>query len=83
LLKCKDAGDIYKKEYTIKYCIGCELEKTDSELVDGRCPIHPNLEVEYIEEENYFFRFSNYQKSFWSFMKKIQTLLCPKRVFMK
>ena len=60
--RCEQAGDIYKKQYKIKYCVGCELEKTDSELVGGRCPIHPNLELELIEEENYFFRFSKYQK---------------------
>ena len=59
--RCFDNGDIYKKQYQIKYCVGCELEKTDSELVDGKCPIHPNLELEHIDEENYFFRFSKYQ----------------------
>ena len=56
------AGDIYKKQYSVKYCVGCELEKTISDLVDGRCPDHPTLELETIEEENYFFRFSKYQK---------------------
>lgn len=60
--RCLASGDIYKKQYTTKYCVGCELEKTDSELVDGKCPIHPNKEVELREEENYFFKFSNYQK---------------------
>ena len=60
--KCEEAGDIYKKNYKSKYCVGCELEKTDSELVDNKCPLHPNLEIEIIEEENYFFKFSNYQK---------------------
>lgn len=55
-------GLIYKKNYSIKYCVGCELEKTESELVDGRCPLHPLQEIEIIEEENYFFRFSLYQK---------------------
>jgi methionyl-tRNA synthetase len=59
--RCLAAGDIYKKIYKIKYCVGCELEKTDSELVDGRCPLHPNMEIELIDEENYFFRFSKYQ----------------------
>ena len=59
---CEKAGDIYKKEYKIRYCVGCELEKTDSELVDGRCPIHPNKKLEIIEEENYFFRLSKYGK---------------------
>lgn len=58
---CAEKGDIYKKEYKVKYCVGCELEKTDSELVDGKCELHPNNEIEIIEEENYFFRFSNYQ----------------------
>jgi methionyl-tRNA synthetase len=59
--RCKENGDIYKKQYSVKYCAGCELEKTDSELVDGKCPLHPNTELELIEEENYFFRFSKYQ----------------------
>lgn len=59
--RCLAAGDIYKKNYTVKYCVGCELEKTDSELVNGRCPLHVALEIETIAEENYFFRFSKYQ----------------------
>ncbi len=61
--KCLVGGDIYKKQYKIKYCVGCELEKTDSELVEGKCPLHPNQELEIIEEENYFFRFSKYQQA--------------------
>jgi len=59
--KCDKAGDIYKKNYKVKYCVGCELEKTESELKDDHCPTHPNLELELIEEENYFFKFSKYQ----------------------
>lgn len=59
--QCVANGDIYKKSYKVKYCVGCELEKTDSELTNGRCPFHPNRELEIIEEENYFFRFSKYQ----------------------
>ncbi|OJI07878.1 hypothetical protein BK004_00350 [bacterium CG10_46_32] len=60
--RCEAAGDIYKKNYKIKYCVGCELEKTESELEEGKCPLHPTSELESIEEENYFFRFSKYQK---------------------
>ncbi|HWO07670.1 MAG TPA: methionine--tRNA ligase [Candidatus Paceibacterota bacterium] len=60
-LRCMAAGDIYKKNYQVKYCVGCELEKTDSELVNGRCSLHPTLDIELINEENYFFRFSKYQ----------------------
>jgi methionyl-tRNA synthetase len=58
---CEKSGDIYKKLYKIKYCVGCELEKTDSELEDGKCPLHPNRELQIYEEENYFFSFSKYQ----------------------
>ncbi|HYC83475.1 MAG TPA: methionine--tRNA ligase [Candidatus Paceibacterota bacterium] len=59
---CDRNGYIYKKQYQVKYCVGCELEKTDSELEDGRCPIHPNRELELIDEENYFFKFSAFQE---------------------
>jgi methionyl-tRNA synthetase len=65
--RCDAQGDICKKNYTIKYCVGCELEKTDSELVDGKCPLHPNLEIELINEENYFFRWSKYQQPLMDF----------------
>jgi len=60
--RCEAAGDIYKATYEVKYCIGCELEKTDSELENGKCLIHPQLEIQLIEEENYYFRFSKYQE---------------------
>ncbi len=53
-----DAGDIYKKAYTGLYCDGCEAFKTEKEIVDGRCPNHPNRELRQVEEENYFFRLS-------------------------
>jgi len=66
---CEKNGDIYKKNYKTKYCIGCESEKTDSELENGRCPIHPNLELEIIEEENYFFKYSKYQQQLLDFYK--------------
>lgn len=52
------AGYIERGIYKAKYCVGCELEKQDSDLVDGKCPLHPNKEIELIEEENYFFKFS-------------------------
>ncbi len=54
-------GYIEKKNYKVKYCVGCELEKTDQELKHGKCPIHPNMELEIRVEENYFFKFSEFQ----------------------
>lgn len=75
--RCDKNGDIYKKNYRIKYCVGCELEKTDSELTDGKCLIHSNLEIEFIEEENYFFRFSKYQKSLLDLYEKYPDFVVP------
>ncbi|MBI4009431.1 methionine--tRNA ligase, partial [Candidatus Roizmanbacteria bacterium] len=76
--RCYASDDIYKKNYRIKYCYGCELEKTDSELENGVCPIHPNLKIEQYEEENYFFRFSKYQKKLLEFYKKNPDFVVPK-----
>jgi len=74
---CLKNDDIYKKNYKVKYCVGCELEKTDSELVDGKCPIHPNLELELIDEENYFFKFSRFQKPLLKFYEKNPNFVVP------
>ncbi len=59
--RCDQNGDIYKKKYSGLYCVGCELFKNESDLVDGKCPDH-NVEPEEVEEENYFFKLSNYQE---------------------
>lgn len=59
--RCAEKGDIYKKKYSGLYCVGCEAFKTESDLVDGKCPDH-NTSPELIEEENYFFKLSNYQE---------------------
>ncbi|PIR85016.1 methionine--tRNA ligase [Candidatus Kaiserbacteria bacterium CG10_big_fil_rev_8_21_14_0_10_45_20] len=77
---CEKAGDIYKKNYSIKYCVGCELEKTDSELEEGKCPIHPSNEIEVIEEENYFFRFSKYADALLSLYKNEDFVVPRSRV---
>ena len=74
---CEKNGDIYKKNYKVKYCVGCELEKTESELVDGKCPVHPNLELELIEEENYFFKYSKYQQDLLKLYKKNKDFVIP------
>lgn len=79
--RCDANGDIYKKEYRVKYCVGCELEKTDSELVNGKCPLHPNQELEIIEEENYFFRFLKYQNKLLEFYKNNPDFVVPRKRF--
>lgn len=57
---CNAKGDIYKKEYTGLYCVGCERYLTEKELVDGKCPDH-HIVPEVRTEENYFFKLSNYR----------------------
>src|SRR5262245_39222207 len=56
-----DAGYIYKKTYEGLYCEGCEAFKTPKDLVDGRCPDHPNLELRSLQEEKYFFALSQFR----------------------
>ena len=75
--RCFKNNDIYKTKYQIKYCVGCELEKTDSELVDNKCPVHLNLKLEIIEEENYFFKFSKYQSTLLDLYQKNPQFVLP------
>jgi len=75
--RCNDNGYIYKKTYQSKYCIGCELEKTDSELVDGKCPVHPGKDLEIIDEENYFFKMSAFGKKLLAFYAQNPNFVVP------
>ena len=56
-----DKGEIYKKSYSGLYCEGCEAFLAKRDLVDERCSEH-NKEPKIIEEENYFFKLSKYEK---------------------
>ncbi len=57
---CKEAGYIYKKNYTGMYCVGCEAFMNEKDLVNGECKDHPGKKLETISEENYFFKFSEF-----------------------
>ena len=72
---CK-SEDIYKKTYKGLYCVGCEAFYTPDEIVDGKCPDgHTNIEA--VEEENYFFRLSNYQKWLENLIAKDELKIVP------
>jgi methionyl-tRNA synthetase len=58
--RAKRNGDIYKATYSGWYCPNCNNYYTESELVDGRCPNHPSIRPDWLEEENYFFALSRY-----------------------
>ena len=56
-----DNGYIEPGSYAGWYCVGCEAYKDESELLPGRvCPDH-RRPVEWLEQENYFFRLSAFQ----------------------
>ncbi|MFZ2072334.1 MAG: class I tRNA ligase family protein, partial [Minisyncoccia bacterium] len=68
---------IYKKNYQAKYCVGCESEKSDSELVNCECPDHPGRPLEIIEEENYFFKYSAFGDKLLNFYKDNPDFVIP------
>lgn len=51
--------DLYRKKYSGLYCVGCEEFKMEKDLVEGLCPDH-KVAPEVVEEENWFFKLSNY-----------------------
>ncbi len=57
--RCKK--DVYKKKYRGLYCVGCEQFYKEEELTDKLCPEH-KIAPELVEEENYFFKLSKYEK---------------------
>ncbi len=57
--KMHDKGDIYLGEYKGMYCKECESFYTESQLVDGKCPLD-GCDVEPASEPAYFFKMSKY-----------------------
>ncbi|MEK7604432.1 MAG: methionine--tRNA ligase [Patescibacteria group bacterium] len=73
--RCADAGDIYKKTYTGTYCVGCESFKTERDLVEGKCPLHPSLTPETVSEENHFFKFAKYQDRLLEYLTRRDSII--------
>lgn len=70
-------GDIYKKRYAGYYCSGCERFVTEKDLVNNCCPNHPNLKIEHISEENYFFKLSKYSDKIKKLIKTDKLRIFP------
>ena len=73
---CMNAGDIYKKNYKGLYCIGCEEFKTEKDLVEGKCPEH-GIKPETVQEENYFFKLSKYEKDLLKLIESGELIIVP------
>ncbi len=71
-----EKGDIYKKKYEGLYCVGHEAFIKKSELVDGLCPHHQTA-PEVVEEENWFFKISNYKDEIAKLIEKDQLQILP------
>lgn len=56
LQKLYDKGYIYPSTYEGPYCVGCERYYKESELLNNRCPLHPDKEISHQKEKNYFFK---------------------------
>jgi len=76
--KVSENGYIYKKNYEAKYCVGCESEKTDSELNEkGFCPDHDGVPLQIISEENYFFKYSAFTEKLTKFYDEHPNFVVP------
>jgi methionyl-tRNA synthetase len=56
---CAARGDLYRRHYEGRYCVGCEQFYPTAELADGRCPDHGTV-PDLVAEQNWFFRLSRY-----------------------
>lgn len=76
-MRCFNNGYIEKRNYKTKYCVGCEEAKTESDLVNGECPDHPGQEIQTLEEENYFFKYSLFTEKIKDLYKDKPEFIVP------
>ena len=74
--RINSSGDIYKGTYKGWYCVSCEAYKKETELIDGKCPNHKSP-PKWIEEENYFFKLTNYRDKLLNYVQKNPTFIMP------
>lgn len=75
---CAENGDIYKKNYSGLYCVGCESFYERSELNEkGECFEHPGKKLQEVQEKNYFFRLSKYQKQIEQILENDELKIIP------
>ncbi len=74
--KLFDKGEIVKKKYSGMYCTPCERFWTEKDLIEGKCP-DCGREVDFIEEENYFFLMSKYQQALIEYIESNPGYILP------
>ena len=68
--------DIYPGSYEGLYCVGCEAFIPESDLADGKCPIH-RKDPQKVKENNYFFRLSKYRDALLDYIGKNEDFVKP------
>lgn len=71
-----DKKFIYKGYYEAYYCVGCEQYLTETDLIDGCCPLHKK-EPEVRKEEAYLFRLSEFQKELLDLITQDKIRILP------
>lgn len=72
-----DRGDIYKGTYEGWYCVPCETYFTEDQLhPDHTCPTC-DRKVEFVREDNYFFRLTAYQNQLLDFYQLHPEFIAP------
>jgi len=74
--KLKENGDIYKSTYKGWYCVPCETFFSDNQLIEKKCP-QCSRDVDWIEEDNYFFRLSKYEDKLIEHIEKNPDFVVP------
>ncbi|PIT93102.1 MAG: methionine--tRNA ligase [Candidatus Harrisonbacteria bacterium CG10_big_fil_rev_8_21_14_0_10_38_8] len=78
-LEADKNGAIYKKVYKGLYCVSCEVFYQKSELVNNECQWHPGKPIEEVEEENYFFKLSQYQEKLTELIESDTYRITPQK----
>lgn len=69
-------GDIFRGTYEGLYCKGCEAFYTQTDLLEGLCPIH-KTPPEQIQEQNYFFRLTAYREALLKYIETHPDFIQP------
>ncbi|HET6276190.1 MAG TPA: methionine--tRNA ligase [Candidatus Cybelea sp.] len=78
--RLRDSGDVYRGKYEGWYCVNDETFWLESKLVDGRCPTC-GREVQWISEEDWFFRLSAYRDRLIEFYERHPDWVQPRSVY--
>ncbi len=76
LQRIYDNGFIEEGDWEGLYCVGCEANYAENELIDNKCPVH-EVEVEIVKERNYFFKLSEFEDKLIEYYEKHANFVEP------